>query len=497
MNALGRGLASLIPKREKGAAEDIIEQIDSMEIVAEEPENVRALNRQTKQAQDSADSKVKSAAKTIAVTEDEADDSASDIEEQSIKTKRQVDVIEEFEDLENEDGLPIPSAPAVTPLEIDPDTGQLLRDPSSEKVTDDEATKATIEVMSKKAVDTTISALKNSREKNKPDAQKQVEKSEPSKRKSKSKHDNLDEIKEPGVITTKTFALINDERVLGQEVQYVPIGEIEVNPFQPRRSFNVEELEELKNSLEQHGMLQPMIVMEKEDKNGYQIIAGERRWRAAKDLKWDDVPCVVREQVAGDRNKLELALTENVQRQNLNPIEEAMGYKTLAEEYGMTHEDIAIRVGKSRAGVTNIMRLLQLPAEVQRGLIDEKITLGHAKAILMVPDEEKQQRFYKHVVDEGLTVRKAENRARNIQRAMKIDDPMRKKRRGRPQLALDYEGKLQGRFGHNARIKFNLAKNRFEVIFYGYSEDEAREIVGRLMGTLDLPQNVDADVLED
>ena len=219
--------------------------------------------------------------------------------------------------------------------------------------------------------------------------------------------------------------------------------------------------------------------------------------RAAKELKWDEVPVVVRQGVTGDRNRLELALTENVQRQNLNPVEEALGYQQLNEEFGMSHEEIGHRVGRSRGAITNILRVLQLPAEIQRGLIDNRISIGHAKAILMIPDEQKQLRFYNHVLEEGLTVRKTENRARNIQRQMKLNDPLRKKTRGRPQLALKYEGPLQESYGNNVRISFSHTKNRFEVTFNAYTEDEATELVEKLLGQRELEENVDQDVLED
>jgi ParB family chromosome partitioning protein len=274
------------------------------------------------------------------------------------------------------------------------------------------------------------------------------------------------------------------------------LQDIEVNPEQPRRAFGEGDIEELMQSLEQHGMLQPMVVMEKDD-GTYQIIAGERRWRAAKQLGWAEVPCVVRSGVTGDKNRLELALTENVQRENLNPIEEALGYKRLNEEYGMSHEEIGERVGKSRVAITNMIRVLQLPDEVQKGLIDEKITMGHARAILMIPDAEKQVRFYEHVVDEGLTVRKTEIRARNIQRSMNAVNPMASRAPRRNEFGGRYEAMLQNYYGFNAKVKFNAPRNRFEVRFYAHSEQECNDLVEMLLRHKEVPKNVDADVLED
>ncbi|MEX1111918.1 MAG: ParB/RepB/Spo0J family partition protein, partial [Candidatus Andersenbacteria bacterium] len=228
---------------------------------------------------------------------------------------------------------------------------------------------------------------------------------------------------------------------------------------------------------------------------GYELIAGERRLRASKLLNWDKVPAVVRMDVNSDQSRLVFALIENIQRQNLNPVEEAQAYMKLNQEYGLTHEEIGERVGKSRVGITNILRILQLPAEIQRGLTEGKITIGHAKAILMIPDEEKQIRFYHHLLDEGLTVRKAEIRARRIQRSMKLNDPLRQNRRRQHPLASRYSPVLEERYGYNALVKFNETKNRFEVTFRAFSEQEVEELVGRLLGTAELPDH-DPDIME-
>lgn len=278
------------------------------------------------------------------------------------------------------------------------------------------------------------------------------------------------------------------ETHLGERVEMIALGDVEVNPLQPRRAFHSVELDELARSIDQHGMLQPIVVV-RMGGGKYQLLAGERRLRAVKQLGWERVPCVIRLDVNSDRHRLELSLTENVQRQDLNPVEEAAGYKRLNEEYGMTHEEIGERVGRSRVGITNFIRLLQLPVEIQRGLVDGKISIGHARAILMIPDEDKQLIFFSHLIDEGLTVRKAETRARRIQRTMKINDPLRKKTHGRHQLALKHSGQLEDRFGFDGSIKFNEAKNRFEIIFRAYSEGEAETLIGRLMGTQPLPEN--------
>lgn len=279
------------------------------------------------------------------------------------------------------------------------------------------------------------------------------------------------------------------------DVQHIKVGDIGINPNQPRRKFDKVDMEELKSSIAQHGILQPLVVRRTDD--GYELVAGERRLRAAKELGWEKVPCVIRRDVTSGASRLELALIENIQREDLNPVEEALAYKQLNEEYGMTHEEIGERVGRSRVGITNIIRVLQLPEEIQRGLIDNKISPGHAKAILMIPDEEKQLRFYRHLVEEGLTVRKAETRARRIQRTMRLDDPMRHKRKGRTAFEMKYSGVLEDHYGFDAKVRFDEQKNRYEVVFRCFNKEEIDQLLGRLMGTESLPEeSQDKDVID-
>ncbi len=278
------------------------------------------------------------------------------------------------------------------------------------------------------------------------------------------------------------------------DVQHVAVGDIQINPSQPRRKFDEVEMQELTDSIAQHGILQPLVVRRR--KGGYELVAGERRLRAAKRLGWDYVPCVVRRGVRSEAARIELALIENIQREDLNPVEEAMAYQQLNEEYGMTHEEIGQRVGRSRVGITNTIRILQLPEEVRKGLVNGTISAGHARAILMIPDEEKQKRFYRHLVAEGLTVRKAETRARRIQRTMGLDDPLRRKRRGRTAFEIEYSGRLEDRYGYDAKLRFNEDKNRFEVMFKCHNQRDIEELLGMLLGTRPLPEKMDKDVIE-
>lgn len=296
-------------------------------------------------------------------------------------------------------------------------------------------------------------------------------------------------------VSTSAKATADKWETHEDKVVQIPIGDIQINPLQPRRAFDEAEMQELIDSIDEHGILQPLVVR-RVATNRYELIAGERRLRAAKHLKWEKVPCVVKTEVAGTEKSLVYALIENLQREDLNPLEEALAYERLNKEFGMTHEEIGQVMGTSRVRITNTMRVLQLPAEIQRGLAERKITEGHAKAILMIPDPEKQIRFYHHLVEEGLTVRKAEVRARRIQRAMKVDDPMRSsRRRDRHPISVKYRPYLEERYGFNADVKYIDQKNRYEVVFRAYNDAEIQELLDRLLGRAPLPENVDADVL--
>lgn len=192
----------------------------------------------------------------------------------------------------------------------------------------------------------------------------------------------------------------------------VPISKIVRNPRQPRRNFPPETLEELAASIRSHGMLQPLLVRRKGE--GYELIAGERRLRAAGDAGLAEVPVAVVD--ATDSDSLELALIENLQRDDLNPIEAAEGYRGLANEFKLTQEQIAQRVGKARVSVTNTMRLLDLPEEVQSLIAEGRLSEGHAKVLLGLENPEEQKLVAKRVVKEGLSVRSLENAVANIKR---------------------------------------------------------------------------------
>jgi ParB family transcriptional regulator, chromosome partitioning protein len=187
-------------------------------------------------------------------------------------------------------------------------------------------------------------------------------------------------------------------------------GTIKINPFQPRQRFDDSELNELMESIKEYGIIQPLIVCP--DGNGFELIAGERRLRAAKKLNLAKVPVIVR--AAGEQEKLELALIENIQRENLNPIETATAYHRLVEEFNLTQEEVAKKVSKSRPSVANTLRLLNLPQEIQLALIEEKITEGHAKYLLGVEGEAKQMNLFRKILHNNLTVRDTDNEARRM-----------------------------------------------------------------------------------
>ena len=258
-------------------------------------------------------------------------------------------------------------------------------------------------------------------------------------------------------------ALLGDLEDRGAEntpYKLLPIYKIEPNPEQPRRDFDEEELQALADSIAEHGIIQPLTVRELPS-GYYQIIAGERRWRAARIANLTEVPAVVIE--ADDKKVLELALIENLQRQDLNPVEEALGYQTLMAEHGMTQEEAAARVGKSRPAVANALRLLQLPDAVLDHIRNGKLTAGHARAILVLKTEKKQLEAAQKIMALGLSVRQAELLCKN----------MAKEPREMPAqpLQIDYIGEcekqLSTHLGRGGKIVNGKRKGKFELEFYG------------------------------
>ena len=243
--------------------------------------------------------------------------------------------------------------------------------------------------------------------------------------------------------------------------QMLPIYKVEPNPDQPRQDFDEEELQALADSIEIHGIIQPLTVRELPS-GYYQIIAGERRWRAARIANLSEVPAVIIE--ADDRKVKELALIENLQRQDLNPVEEALGYQSLMQEYGLTQEDAAKRVGKSRPAVANALRLLNLPGEVMEMVRSGKLSAGHARAVLVLKTEKKQLEAAQKISALGLSVRQAELLCKNMAKEATV--------KPEPEVIhVDYvaecEKQLSKQLGRGVKIINGKRKGKFELEFYG------------------------------
>ena len=246
-----------------------------------------------------------------------------------------------------------------------------------------------------------------------------------------------------------------------QEVTRLPLQKVEPNPNQPRRRFDEEELQSLADSIAEHGILQPLAVRAMEG-GFYQISAGERRWRAARLAGLKEVPVVVVE--ADDRTVMELALIENLQRQDLNPMEEAEGYRVLTEEYGLTQEQAAARVGKSRPTVANALRLLALPEDV-RSLVEKgELSAGHARAVLSLPTPARQRAAAQKILTLRLSVRQAEAMCKRLAAEEKKPEPAK---RPAVNYIAECEKALTRRLDRKVRIVGGKRKGRFELEFYG------------------------------
>ena len=225
----------------------------------------------------------------------------------------------------------------------------------------------------------------------------------------------------------RTISSSAEESIRGDNfVIEVDVNQVIANPHQPRLQFDDERMENLAQSIKVHGIIQPLIVSKKG--NQYELIAGERRFQAAQKIGLKKVPVIVRE--ADELQKLELAIVENVQRHDLNPIEEGRAYQKLCDEFEMSQEEVSGKMGKSRSLVANKIRLLSLPIEIQKGLIEGKITEGHAKAILSIPNPEKQRALYEMILKSNLTVRQIEEKTKEVsvrshQRHVTIDPQMK------------------------------------------------------------------------
>ena len=254
----------------------------------------------------------------------------------------------------------------------------------------------------------------------------------------------------------------------GGGVLEIAVSDISANPFQPRKDFNEVKLQELAESIKEHGIIQPITV----SKNGreYEIIAGERRFQAAKMAGLSKIPVIVKQ--ADNQKKLELAVVENIQRENLNPVEEAKSYLRLVEDFDLGQEEIARKLGKSRSVIANKLRLLNLPVEIQRSLIEGKITEGHAKAILAIDNPEKQRALYELIIKNNLTVRQTEDKTKEVsvrthKRTLSIDPETK-----------NMEDNLSQTLGTKVKIKKSGGGGRIVIEYY--SREELDNILSKI-----------------
>lgn len=253
-----------------------------------------------------------------------------------------------------------------------------------------------------------------------------------------------------------------------ERVQQVALNRVRPSSLQPRKDFPPESLRELADSIKEQGIVQPLIVREQGDH--LELIAGERRWRAAQLLDLAEVPVIVRQ--ADDRSVLELALIENLQRENLNAIEEAHGYLQLINQFKLTQDEVAQKVGKSRAVIANALRLLKLPSAVQVYLRENRISVGHAKVILGLAGENQQQLAAERVIKDGLSVRQTEGLIAKLQQPAVAEKPAAKISITKDTHAAALEDKLRERFGTKVSLRYSQGKGALEISFFSDAELE-------------------------
>ena len=272
-------------------------------------------------------------------------------------------------------------------------------------------------------------------------------------------------------------ALIPVSAPAGESLTEVAVSAIRPNPRQVRLRIDAEEFEELADSIREHGILQPLVLAKMGSDRTYTLIAGQRRLEAAKKADLLMVPAVVRDD-PGEQGMLELALIENLQRTNLNPIETATAYQALADDFGMAHNEIAHRVGKQRTTVSNTMRLLRLPQPVQAALSTGRISEGHARTLLGLPNAEAQQSALDTITSKGLSVRQTETLVRKMIESPSVNMPAEE----RPREEIDLEDQLRATLG----TKVNLQRNRKgsgRVVLHFYSDEELDSLIERLLHT--------------
>lgn len=258
-----------------------------------------------------------------------------------------------------------------------------------------------------------------------------------------------------------------------EEVEQLPISECRTNPYQPRKTFDADALEELKISIEEYGVIQPLIV--RKSIKGYEIVAGERRFRAAKMAGLEEVPAIIKD--FDDAKMMEIALLENLQREDLTVIEEALAYKGLLNELKLTQDELSEKIGKSRSHISNTMRLLTLPDDVVAYVNNGELSMGHARAILGLKSKEDIDPLVKRTLDEGLNVRQVEQLVTNLNDKTKAK-PKKSRSRKKDIFVLRQEEMLREHLGTNVKIEKNKHKGKIEIDFY--SNEELEQLINIL-----------------
>ncbi len=276
-----------------------------------------------------------------------------------------------------------------------------------------------------------------------------------------------------GALITPTNKVVNQSSHASEvegKIWFIPVTKITPDPNQPRKHFKPEELDQLAASIKEHGVLQPLLVVEKTD-GGYELVAGERRWRASQLAGLTTVPVLIKQWA--NQEKLEVSLIENIQRENLNPLEEAFAYKRLIEEFNLTQQQVADRVNKSRPAIANAVRLLDLPAPVQAALVEGKINSGQARALLSLASSQEQLNMLSSMLGEKITVRDLEREA-NKQKVLS-NRPIRKD----PNI-LYLEDKLRAELGTKVNISSKGVRGTIAIDYY--SDEDLKRLVIKLLG---------------
>ncbi|MCF6096266.1 ParB/RepB/Spo0J family partition protein [Thermovorax subterraneus] len=261
-----------------------------------------------------------------------------------------------------------------------------------------------------------------------------------------------------------------------KDIQEIDIDEIKPNERQPRKAFDEEKIKELAFSIKEHGVLQPVIL--RKTKTGYELVAGERRWRAAKIAGIEKIPAIIKNLT--DAEVMQIALIENLQREDLNPVEEAMAYKTLMEEFGMTQEELAGRIGKSRSHIANTVRLLNLEDEIKEMINQGKITAGHARALLSIDESRERIKIAKKIAEENFSVRGTEDLIKTYSSKAKEKRNNSKNQEINPAIN-HIEEQLKKALGTKVKIKGDERRGKIEIDFY--SEDELERILEIILGS--------------